>query len=121
MRSRLDEITDLLARAEASRYKVSVTAGGCGVGPRQFERYFRAKTGSSPKKVFNTHRLVEALTNLRSGKSVKQAAAQAGFASAQHFSKAFKEFFGISPSSVPVNHSLTSFSAFSDQNPLNPS
>jgi AraC-like DNA-binding protein len=52
---------------------------------------------------------LDALTNLQAGKSVKEAANDAGYASPQHFSKAFKKFHGMCPSSVQVSRSLGDF------------
>jgi AraC-like DNA-binding protein len=107
MNSRLNEITDWPARAEAARYKLSVMARSCGVGLRQLQRFFQRMMGEAPKQWVNKLRLQKAVPLLAAGQSVKQVADVSGYAHAQHFSIAFKKFHGRPPSSVRAKTCLS--------------
>ena len=62
MNSRLNEIKDWPARAEARGFNVAAVAKDCGTGPRQLERFIRLHTGETPKKWFNSIRLQKAVS-----------------------------------------------------------
>lgn len=69
-----------------------------GVSRRQLERLFRQYLGAMPAKYYLGLRLAKARTQLqRTGKSVVQISLACGFASAAHFSNAYRERFGVTP------------------------
>jgi AraC-like DNA-binding protein len=71
------------------------------VSTRQFERLFRLAVGTSPATYYRTLRLRYGHWLLRNTKrSVTAIANEAGFADCAHFSRQFRELFGISPSEV---------------------
>ncbi len=74
-------------------------AQAAGVGPRQLERLFRLHLGRTPGAHDAALRLDRARLLLRqSGLSVLEVAIAAGFASASHFSRAYRRAFGHAPS-----------------------
>lgn len=71
------------------------------VSTRQFERLFRLAVGTSPATYYRTLRLRYGHWLLRNTKrSVTAIANEAGFADCAHFSRQFRELFGVSPSEV---------------------
>ncbi|TAM04373.1 MAG: GlxA family transcriptional regulator [Paraburkholderia sp.] len=73
-------------------------AGLVGVSRRQLERLFRQYLGAMPSKYYLGLRLAKARSQLqRTSKSVVQISLACGFASAAHFSNAYRERFGVTP------------------------
>ena len=71
------------------------------VSTRQFERLFSAETGISPTRFYRQLRLRYGLWRLRSThRSVTAIALESGFADCAHFSRQFREFFGVNPSDI---------------------
>ncbi len=69
-----------------------------GISRRQLERLFKQYLGAMPAKYYLNLRLVKARTQLqRSSQSVVQISLACGFASAAHFSNAYREKFGVTP------------------------
>jgi transcriptional regulator GlxA family with amidase domain len=69
-----------------------------GISRRQLERLFRQYLGAMPAKYYLNLRLTKARTQLqRSSQSVVQISLACGFASAAHFSNAYRERFGVTP------------------------
>jgi transcriptional regulator GlxA family with amidase domain len=86
-------INEPLAIEEIAR-RLSVSA-------RQLERIFLAATGLSPTRFYRQLRLRYAMWRLRStARTVTAIAQEAGFADCAHFSRQFREFFGVNPSSI---------------------
>lgn len=70
-----------------------------GLSERQFRQVFKAITGKSPKKYYDELRLnmsAELLTN--TSLSIGEIAIKLAYSSPFHFSKAFKQYFGLFPS-----------------------
>jgi AraC-like DNA-binding protein len=71
------------------------------VSPRQLQRDFVAFTGLTPIRYLNLVRLSEANTLLaRSALPIAEVAALLGYASATHFSTAFRQVYGCSPRQI---------------------
>jgi transcriptional regulator GlxA family with amidase domain len=69
-----------------------------GISRRQLERLFRQYLNAMPAKYYLNLRLSKARTQLqRSSQSVVQISLACGFASAAHFSNAYRERFGVTP------------------------
>jgi transcriptional regulator GlxA family with amidase domain len=69
------------------------------VGTRQFERLFRLSTGMSPVAFYRFLRLRYGLWLLRNtDRSVTAIAIETGFADGAHFSRQFRERYGVPPS-----------------------
>lgn len=76
-------------------------ARSVGLSRRQLERIFIAKTGMSPAHAYNKLRLKKARALLLQSKApLIDVALDVGFASAAHFSRAFKRIYGITPSQL---------------------
>jgi AraC-like DNA-binding protein len=63
-------------------------------------RVFRAATGSTLHAYRNQMRLQAALERLGGGESLTEVALDLGYSSHSHFTAAFRELFGVTPSSV---------------------
>jgi len=71
------------------------------VGTRQLERLFHATTGMSPTRFYRVLRLRYGMWSLKNTqRSVTAIALESGFADCAHFSRQFRELYGISPSAV---------------------
>ena len=74
-------------------------ARACHLGERRFRQVFHEATGLSPKAYFNRLRLEAGREYLRMGVcNVGEAAARLGFSSQFHFSRAFRQRYGVPPS-----------------------
>ncbi|MFB9947458.1 GlxA family transcriptional regulator [Rhizobium puerariae] len=78
-------------------------AKSVGLSRRQLERLFEEKTGLSPAAAYRQIRLERARELLQNTKrEVVDVAFDVGYVSASHFTKAFKQAFGQTPSSLRV-------------------
>jgi AraC family transcriptional regulator, arabinose operon regulatory protein len=77
---------------------ISDAAQACHVSGEYFTRLFQRYDRETPHACLNRLKLHEALQKLRTrGVQAKAVAAELGFKSAAHFSRAFKEFHGFPP------------------------
>ena len=88
---------ELAARAN---YRATVLASICGVSLRTVQRHFRANYQLSVREWLNSVRLELARRRLNEGGRVKEVAYELGFKQISSFSRAFKERYGIPPSSM---------------------
>ncbi len=72
----------------------------CQLSPTQFQRHFKAQTGMTPYAWFARLRLEQGMKLLQAGQCGTDVAHQIGFYDQAHFSKAFKQTYGVSPSQV---------------------
>ncbi|OQA83704.1 MAG: HTH-type transcriptional activator RhaS [Lentisphaerae bacterium ADurb.Bin242] len=102
--NRLDK-DDFARRAAAymqgrigKRYRVGEAARECRVSPTAFCKRFKRETGQTPADYFQRLRLTEACRQIaRERISLTEIAYRLGFSSSQHFSRVFKQYFGLSP------------------------
>lgn len=97
---RLARITDWRERARAADYRAERLAQSCGVSIRELQRFFLCRTNSGPHHWLNELRQVEGLALLADGKSVKETALELRYEHPAHFSRDFKRFHTMPPSSV---------------------
>jgi AraC-like DNA-binding protein len=71
-----------------------------GLSPSRFLHLFKASTGVPFRRYKIWVRMGAAVRDLAAGRSLTDAALAAGFASSSHFSAAFREMFGLSPSQL---------------------
>ena len=76
---------------------VASLADRAGMSPRTFHRRFTDALGETPARFVETLRLDHARTLLQTSLALKTVAAQTGYATAGHLSKAFARRFGVSP------------------------
>jgi len=70
------------------------------LSPTRFSHWFVEQTGLPLRSYRKWGRLVVALQHIASGANLTEAAHAAGFADAAHFSRTFRELFGLDPSSA---------------------
>jgi signal transduction histidine kinase/ligand-binding sensor domain-containing protein/DNA-binding response OmpR family regulator len=89
-----------------STFSAGAMADAVGLSRRQFERRLKAVTGETPAELLRRMRLERAqqLLNAHSG-TIAEVAYAVGFRSPSHFSKAFRNAVGVSPSAFSENAS----------------
>ena len=70
------------------------------LSPSRFLHLFKAATGVPFRRYKLWVRMGAAVRDMTAGRSLTEAALAAGFASSSHFSAAFREMFGLSPSQL---------------------
>lgn len=96
---RIREIID--ENLENEDFSVDDLALKAGVGIRQLQRKLRAFTDSSPQQCIRTMRLLRARQLLEQGAgTVSEICFQVGYGNVNAFARAFREEFGVPPSSV---------------------
>jgi transcriptional regulator GlxA family with amidase domain len=95
---RLNDALQLMEANVEEPLTTDEIAGLVGISRRQLERLFRQYLGAMPSKYYLGLRLEKArLQLIRTSKSVVQVSLACGFASAAHFSNAYRERFGVTP------------------------
>ena len=81
----------------ARKWQIADLSAIAGISRAQFIEVFRKTVGEPPGRSLTNWRVALGTAHLRSGRSVKSAAALVGFGSAEAFSRAFRRQFGYSP------------------------
>lgn len=79
---------------------LTAAARDVGLSPRQLRRSFTSDIGIPFRRYVLWRRLRRALLTVRDGSDLTTAAATAGFADSAHFSRTFRQTFGLAPSDV---------------------
>lgn len=108
MDSRLNRIGDWESLAWRAEYCPVALADLVGVTDRHLRRFFVEHFDATPRKYLDDLRLRLAYEALVKGVCVRCAALTFGFRQASHFSRMFKETFGVSPSKVSRQSPLKS-------------
>jgi AraC-like DNA-binding protein len=106
MNTRLNHIHNWPELAQQANWSAALLANECGVSLRTLERFFRKQMGNTPKAWLSEQRQKEAAEFLRNGASVKEAAFQFGYRYAHHFSREFKAYWGVCPTSQTTRIAL---------------
>ena len=80
--------------------RLEIVARDVGLSARQLRRSFVDEIGVPFRRYVLWRRLRRALLEVRGGMDLTGAAAEAGFADSAHFSRTFKQTFGLTPSEV---------------------
>jgi transcriptional regulator GlxA family with amidase domain len=95
---RLAAALDLMESHPGEPLKRSETARRLGLSTRQLDRLFAEKLGTSYAGQYRRIRLERARDLLRqSAVPITEIALGCGFSSASHFSRAYREMFGVTP------------------------
>lgn len=90
---------DLIHRSPNRAWRVDELANGAGLSRGVFAERFHKRVGDPPLRYLRAWRMLNARRELaRGGVAVREVAARAGYRSANGFSRAFRRFFGYSPS-----------------------
>jgi len=98
MSGRLEQRANWPELAVKAQWNVASLAELCGVSIATLERHFLKTFGTRPHGWMTGLRMGQALARLRNGATVKQAATEAGYRHAQHFSRDFRKHEGRPPS-----------------------
>jgi len=83
--------------ARSTLYRVDRMCVAVGLSERHLRRVFEEGLGITPKDWMRRERMVAARNLLREGASVKEVAADLGFASPKIFAREFQLFYEVSP------------------------
>ena len=98
MSSRLEFVQQWESLALNAGYRPSDLASLCQISLRTLERHFQKNYGVTVSAWLRELRLGRAYQSLLQGKAVKEVAYEQGYKQVSHFSREFKNHFGISPS-----------------------
>jgi transcriptional regulator GlxA family with amidase domain len=91
--------------AVKAKFSARTLAKNCGVSSRTLSRYFHEQHGMSAGRWLREIRLMRAYLALSHSRSVKEVAWELHYKQVSHFSRDFKNRFGVSPSMVLNTHS----------------
>jgi transcriptional regulator GlxA family with amidase domain len=93
----LKNIDQWVVQAQASGFNAETFARLCGITTRQLRRHVRRTFGRSAQDWLDEQRMIAAGHRLKETPCVKTVAADLGFKQASHFSRKFKEHYGLPP------------------------
>jgi transcriptional regulator GlxA family with amidase domain len=106
MARRLEQIKDWSTLAKSAGYSATALAFKCRISTRQLERFFQSKMSHSPHKWLRDLRMRRAVELVGKFVPMKEVAAELCYKDPAHFTRDFKEYFGVPPSRYP-SHSAT--------------
>ena len=95
MKSRLHQIQDWPERAHEAKWRAATLAKNCDVSLRSLQRFFKKKTGKSPKVLLFEQRQEFAIEMSRNNSQIKVIASDLDYKYSCHFSRDFKKHWGI--------------------------
>jgi AraC-like DNA-binding protein len=104
MSSRLEFVRDWEVLARQAGFRPSELAELCQTSLRTLERHFQRNYGVTVSQWLRDFRLKQAYQSLQEGKTVKETAYDHGYKQMSHFSREFKNQFGMSPSFLSAPH-----------------
>jgi AraC-like DNA-binding protein len=103
-----------VALSAAGPTTVERLSDASGLGRRQLERRFAARTGLTPKSYLRIARIRNALRAWRAGQPWAEVALEAGYADQSHFVRDFKSFAGMPPTRFARHSASTTFRQIND-------
>lgn len=97
---RIIEIIDFIKNDPTINHTNKTMAKRINVSEVTLQRLFKATTGIPIRRFRLWHRLFVTATLLAFGRSITEAALEAGFSDASHFNHVFRDMLGMSPSSI---------------------
>lgn len=95
--------------AQEAHFRPQALAELCGVSMRTLQRYFRARYNQTVSDWLRELRLNEARVRLRGCDSVKEVAFDLGYRQPSHFTRDFKQRFGVPPRTLMIHRSAINF------------
>jgi AraC-like DNA-binding protein len=95
------EVKNLLLWLKLAReagYNANFLAKLCGRSPRQLDRYSNKMFECSTQEWLNEQRCIDAGILLKNAHSIKEVAFELGFKQTSHFTRQFKNYYGVTPS-----------------------
>lgn len=91
---------DYISEHVGEKISVDTLSGLCGYHTQYYIRLFCSYMGITPHQYVISCRMKLSLYALRTGKSVSETAECAGYTEVRNFTRAFKKYYGYSPSQV---------------------
>jgi AraC-like DNA-binding protein len=104
---RVEHAVRKLRTTPETRASMSELAHAVGLSPSRLRHLFRSEIGMSAQSYVMWLRINEACAALARGASLSDAAYQARFSDAAHFTRTFRRTFGLAPSQVAGRLTLT--------------
>jgi AraC-like DNA-binding protein len=98
--ARIVEATKCMRNAPDRSHRLAELARRAGLSPSRFLHLFKAETGVPLRRYRIWNRIGAASRAIAQGQSLTEAAHGADFASSAHFSAAFRDMFGMTPSNL---------------------
>jgi AraC-like DNA-binding protein len=105
----LRNIDQWIVLAQTAGFNAETFARLCGITTRQLRRHAQKAFGRSAQEWLNEQRLIAAGYRLKETGCVKTVSMELGFKHASHFSRQFKEHYGVPPSEFIRGSLKTSF------------
>jgi two-component system response regulator YesN len=102
MRAHLEQIKNWPTRAEQAGWSIATLAKTCGVSTDTLRRYFQKQSGKTTQAWLDEQRQQRAIELLNQGFSIKETACYLGYKQQTNFTRKFKKFWGICPSSTNI-------------------
>ena len=83
--------------ARLANYNCVELARLAGTTPRNLQRFFKRRFGTSPQAWINAHRLTKAKQLILQGRGTKELSHLLGYKQVSHFCRQFRKVHGISP------------------------
>ncbi|MGM0563796.1 MAG: helix-turn-helix domain-containing protein [Pseudomonadota bacterium] len=103
---RILKVVEMIRAEPSASYSMEELAEVVNLSPTRFIHLFKEQTGVPIRRFRQWVRMKTVITYVADGSSLTDAALDAGFTDSAHFSRAFRNMFGITPSSV-FNRSQT--------------
>lgn len=98
--SRIQRVIRLMKEDLTHSYSMSQLAEHVNLSPTRLVHLFKEQVGVPIRRFRQWHRMRVVAALIAKGDTLTEAALGAGFADSSHFSRAFRNMFGITPSSV---------------------
>jgi AraC-like DNA-binding protein len=98
--ARIAEVVELIRRDPVSNLSNQLLAQQVGLSEVQLQRLFKQVTGIPVRRYRLWHRLFVTASLMMLGRTLTDAAIEAGFSDSSHFNHAFRSILGMKPSSI---------------------
>jgi AraC-like DNA-binding protein len=95
---RIDHVIKLIKDDVSQSYSVEALAEHVNLSPTRLVHLFKEQTGVPIRRFRQWNRMKAVIAGAAEGMTLTEAALNAGFSDSAHFSRAFRNMFGIKPS-----------------------